>query len=195
MLAALKLLGSKRLLHIILDEVRQQTEAGNANSVYDVATSLICAPDAAKDAPVGMLDVNGNMPPTLQRPRTLREMLKAEAEGCKKLQKKDAALAEIVVRLHRRVEMLMVMPEAQAMLQTADMALGDAMAAAASGVQGDSMSVDNMLDVGMGGVPSDLGLGPASAGGSLDPSGDNELFGAFGSQELDNFDWDMDNMV
>ncbi|KAI8714275.1 Mediator of RNA polymerase II transcription subunit 5 [Fusarium sp. LHS14.1] len=195
MLAALKLLGSKRLLHVILEEVRQQTEAGNANSVYDVATSLICAPDAAKDAPVGMLDANGNMPPTLQRQRTLREMLKAEAEGCKKLQKKDAALAEIVVRLHRRVEMLMVMPETQAMLQTADMALGDAMAAAASGVQGDSMSVDNMLDVGMGGVPSDLGLGPASAGGSLDPSGDNELFGAFGSQELDNFDWDMDNMV
>ncbi|KAJ4167726.1 mediator complex subunit [Fusarium falciforme] len=195
MLAALKLLGSKRLLHIILEEVRQQTEAGNANSVYDVATSLICAPDAVKDAPVGMLDANGNMPPSLQRQRTLREMLKAEAEGCKKLQKKDAALAEIVVRLHRRVEMLMVMPEAQAMLQTADMALGDAMAAAASGVQGDSMSVDNMLDVGMGGVPSDLGLGPASAGGSLDPSGDNELFGAFGSQELDNFDWDMDNMV
>ncbi|KAL2676733.1 hypothetical protein Neosp_010497 [[Neocosmospora] mangrovei] len=195
MLAALKLLGSTRLLHVILEEVRQQTEAGNANSVYDVATSLICAPDAAKDAPVGMLDANGNMPPTLPRQRTLREMLKAEAEGCKKLQKKDAALAEIVVRLHRRVEMLMVMPEAQAMLQTADMALGDAMAAAASGVQGDSMSVDNMLDVGMGGVPSDLGLGPASAGGSLDPSGDNELFGAFGSQELDNFDWDMDNMV
>ncbi|KAF5013501.1 hypothetical protein FDECE_488 [Fusarium decemcellulare] len=204
MLAASKMLGPKRLLHIILEEVRQQTEAGSSNIVYDVATSLICAPDAVKDAPpVNMLDANGNMPPPLQRQRTLREVLKTEAEGCKKLQKKDAALAEIVVRLHRRVEAQMVIPEAQVMLQAADMslnldgdtaALGDAMAA--SGVQADNMSVDNMtLDVSMGGVPSDLGLGSANGGGSLDPSGDNELFSAFESQDMDSFNWDMDNIV
>ncbi|KAM5342665.1 hypothetical protein ACJ41O_013631 [Fusarium nematophilum] len=216
-LAGLKLLGTKRLLHLILEEVRQQTEAGSANIVYDVATSLICAPDAVKDAPpVQMGDANGNVLPPLQRQRTLREMLKAEAEGCKKLQKKDPALAEIVVRLHRRVEAQMVIPEEQAMLQAADMslnldsdtaALGDAMAAAAaSGVQGDSLSVDNMTldvglgdvgmgDVGMGGVTSDLGPGSVNGGGSLDPSGDNDIFGAFGSQDMDNFDWDMENMV
>ncbi|KAF4977806.1 hypothetical protein FZEAL_5713 [Fusarium zealandicum] len=205
-LAGLKMLGPKRLLHNILEEVRQQTDAGNSNIIYDVATSLICAPDAAKDASaVHMLDANGNVPPPPQRQRTLREMLKTDAEACKKLQKKDPALAEIVVRLHRRVEAQMVIPEAQVMLQAADMslnldgdtaALGDAMAAAASGVQGDSMSVDNLtLDVSMGGVPSDLGLGSANGGGSLDPSGDNDLFGAFGSQDIDDFSWDMDNMV
>ncbi|KAJ4250568.1 mediator complex subunit [Fusarium torreyae] len=203
-LAGLKMMGPKRVLHVILEEVRQQTEAGSANIVYDVATSLICAPDAVKDAPAAtMLDANGNMLPPIQRQRTMRELLKVEAEGCRKIQKKDPALAEIVVRLHRRVEAQMVIPQTQGMLQAADMslnldgdtaALGDAMAAAASGVQGDNMSVNNLgLDVSMGGVPSDMGLGSVNDGGSMDPSGDASMFDGFGSQEMGDFDWDIDN--
>ncbi|KAF4446383.1 hypothetical protein F53441_9951 [Fusarium austroafricanum] len=198
-LAGLKIMGPKRLLHVILEEVRQHTESGSGSIVYDVATSLICAPDAVKDAPA-VLDANGNMLPPVQRQRTLRDLLKIEAEGCKKLQKKDPALAETVVRLHRRVEAQMVIPQPQGMLQPADMslnldgdtaALGDAMAAAASGVQGDNMSVDNLtLDVSMGGVPSDLGLGSANDGGNLDPSGDAAMFEGFDTQDMDNFDWD-----
>lgn len=186
-LFSLKTLGAKRLLHVILDEVRQQTEAGSANIIYDVATSLICSPDASKDAPtVNMMDINGNVPPPpAQRQRTLREMLKAEAEDCKKTQKKDPALAETIVRLHRRVEAQMIMPEAQVMLQTANVslnldgetaALGDAMAAA-----GDAMSVDNMaLDVNM---TTDMGMGTAS----VDASGGDDMF-SFGSQGMETFD-------
>ncbi|KAM0558474.1 hypothetical protein ACHAPJ_004668 [Fusarium lateritium] len=202
-LAGLQMMGPKRVLHVILEEVRQQTEVGSANIVYDVATSLICAPDAVKDAPAASMDANGNMLPPIQRQRTMRELLKVEAEGCRKIQKKDPALAEIVVRLHRRVEAQMVIPQTQGMLQAADMslnldgdtaALGDAMAAAASGVQGDNMSVNNLgLDVGMGGVPSDMGLGSVNDGGSMDPSGDASMFNGFGSQEMGDFDWDMDN--
>ncbi|WZH44941.1 mediator complex subunit Med5 [Fusarium acuminatum] len=203
-LAGLKILGPKRLLHVILEEIRQHTASGSANIVYDVATSLICAPDAVKDAPaVNTLDANGNMLPPVQRQRTLRDLLKVEAEGCRKLQKKDPELAEIVVRLHRRVEAQMVIPQAQGMLQAADTtlnldsdtaALGDAMAAAALGVQGDSMSVDNLtLDVSMGGVPSDLGLGSANDGGSLNASGDGDMFDGFDTQDIDNFNWDIGN--
>ncbi|KAM5514085.1 Mediator of RNA polymerase II transcription subunit 5 [Fusarium oxysporum f. sp. phaseoli] len=198
-LAALKIMGPKRVLHVILEEIRQHTEAGSASIVYDVAISLICAPDAAKDAPA-VVDANGNMLPPVQRQRSLRDLLKVEAEGCRKLQKKDPALAEIVVRLHRRVEAQMIIPQPPGILQTAEMslnldgdtaALGDAMAAAASGVQGDNMSVDNLtLDVSMGGVPSDLGLGSANDGGSLDPSGDAAMFEGFDTQDMDNFDWD-----
>lgn len=198
-LAALKIMGPKRVLHVILEEIRQHTETGSASIVYDVAISLICAPDAAKDAPA-VVDANGNMLPPVQRQRSLRDLLKVEAEGCRKLQKKDPALAEIVVRLHRRVEAQMIIPQPPGMLQTAEMslnldgdtaALGDAMAAAASGVQGDNMSVDNLtLDVSMGGVPSDLGLGSANDGGSLDPSGDAAMFEGFDTQDMDNFDWD-----
>lgn len=203
-LAGLKILGPKRLLHVILEEIRQHTASGSANIVYDVATSLICAPDAVKDAPVvNMLDANGNMLPPVQRQRTLRDLLKVEAEGCRKLQKKDPELAEIVVRLHRRVEAQMVIPQAQGMLQAADTtlnldsdtaALGDAMAAAALGVQGDGMSADNLtLDVSMGGVSSDLGLGSANDGGSLNASGDADMFEGFDTQDMDNFDWDIGN--
>ncbi|CAG1990921.1 unnamed protein product [Fusarium graminearum] len=200
-LAGLKLLGPKRLLHVILEELRQHTAAGSANIIYDVATSLVCAPDAVKDAPV--TDANGNMLPPIQRQRTLRDLLKVEVESCRRLQKEDPVLAEHVVRLHRRVEAQMVIPQPQGMLQPADMslnladdtaALGDAMAAAASGVQGDNMSVDNLaLDVSMGGVPSDMGLGSATDGGSLDPSGDAAMFEGFDTQDMENFDWDMNS--
>ncbi|KAK7409684.1 mediator complex subunit [Neonectria punicea] len=195
-LVGLQILGPKRLLYVILEEVRQQSENGSASFVYDVATAIICAPDAIKESlgNIGILDANGNMPPPVQRPRTLRELLKSAAEDCKKIQKKDPALAEVIVRLHRQVEAQMVIPETQVMLQAADMslnlngetaALGDAMAAAA-GVPGDNMSVDNMgLDMSMTGVPSDLGLGGSvvSAGG-LDTSNDDAMFG-----ELD-FQWE-----
>lgn len=205
-LAGLKTLGARRVLHVILEEVRQHSEAGSATFVYDVATALVCAPDIHKEPPpaINLLDASGSMPPPTQRPLTIREILKAEAEDCKKTQKKDPALAEIVVRLHRRVEAQMIIPEAQAMLQAGNMSLGldgngatleEAMAAA-TGVPTDGMSVDNMgLDMSMAGVGSDLGLGGSVSGG-LDTSGDADLFGSLDTTDMDNFDWGetMDSM-
>ncbi|KAI5461117.1 mediator complex, subunit Med5 [Mariannaea sp. PMI_226] len=199
-LVGLQILGPKRLLYVILEEIKQQSEAGNANIVYDVASAMICAPDVAKEriANGNVMDANGNLPPAMQRPYTLRDLLKAEAEKCKKIQKKDPAMAEIIVRLHRRVEVQMVMPEAQ-MLQASDIplmsgdatGLGDPMAAAA-GMQGDTISTDMGLDMSMTGVASDLGLGGSVSGG-LDTSADAALFDGLDTTDMDNFEWgDMD---
>ncbi|UNI19114.1 mediator complex subunit [Purpureocillium takamizusanense] len=190
LMASCRVGGTRRMLQVMLDEIRHQSEAGSASIVYDVVGAMICAPDVTNEPPpaAGILDVSGNMPPPVQRPLTLREVLRAEAEDCRKLQKKDPVLAEIVARLHRRVETHMALPQPQTLLPGQDMPLDlnggtggleDAMAAAAAaaGVQGDAMPVDGVgLDMGMGSVGSDLGLGGGSAGG-LDNTGDAELFG------------------
>lgn len=192
-IAALAIVGPNRLLHTVAEDVRQQSEAGSGSVVYDVVTALVCAPNVTNETPLvgSLLDEVGNMAAIVQRPLTLREALKSEAEDCRKLQKKDAALAEILVRLHRRVEAQMVLPQPPPILQTVDIplelggdtaSLGDAMAAAAAaaGVQDDGgLSVDDVvgLDLGMGG------------NGGLD-AGDADLFGGMDTG-MDVFDgWD-----
>ncbi|KAI8174113.1 Mediator of RNA polymerase II transcription subunit 5 [Colletotrichum sp. SAR 10_65] len=202
-LVALIILGAKRLLQLIYEDIRQHSEAGSGSIVYDVAANLVCAPDA-NDSPwanaLNFMDNSGNMPAPIQKKLTMREVLKSDAENCKRLQKTDMNLAEIVVRLHRKVESQMVVAQAAAiqadtMLQN-DLGLGldggtgsldDAMAAAtANVVAGDGMSVDNVsLDLSMAG---DMGLGgPSNAGGGLD-LGDNDLFS--GLDTGDDFQWD-----
>ena len=201
-IAGLKMLGARRVLHVILEEVRQQSEAGSSSFVYDVATALVCAPDVTNEHPpqAMLLDESGNAPPVLQRPLSLREVLRAEAEECMKIQRSDAVLAEMIVRLHRRVETQLVLPQASAMLGAGGMALGldgnaaslgDAIAAAAAG---EGMAVDGVdLDMGLGGVSSDLGLGagPSGVNGGLDAgAGDGDLFGGLDTS-MEMFDgWD-----
>jgi mediator of RNA polymerase II transcription subunit 5 len=112
-LVALKLLGAKRLLGAITDEVKTQSEAGNGPVVIDVATALICAPDAASwDAGTGMdlLGTGTHIQP-LQRRMTLREALKIEAENAPKVHKTDAFHAETIVRLFRKVEAQMTIQQ------------------------------------------------------------------------------------
>ncbi|GJC88183.1 mediator of RNA polymerase II transcription subunit 5 [Colletotrichum liriopes] len=206
MLVALKLLGAKRLLQLLYEDIRQQTDTGSGSIIYDVVTAIVCAPDVVNTPsnPVNFLDNSGNMPAPVQRKLTLREVLKSDAEDCKRLQKTDMNLAEIVVRLYRKVESQMAVSQAQAiqadtMLQN-DLGLGldtgagsldDAMAAAAANVaQGDGMSVDNVsLDLGLGGVGGDMGLGGSSnnGGGSLD-LGTDDIFSGLGAG--DDFQWD-----
>lgn len=209
-LAALRMLGAKRVLHLIYDEVRQQTETGSGSVAYDIAIALICAADVTNSpqAPaVNFLDDSGNVPVPAQRRLSLRDVLKSEAEGCRKLQKTDMALAELVVRLHRRVEAQMVISQpaealqAEAILQ-GDLALGldasaasldNAMAAAAAAndVQNGGMAVDSVsLDLGMGGMGGDLGLGDVGgAGVSLDLGGDDMFSGLSGGGDFQ-VDWD-----
>ncbi|KAF5879332.1 putative mediator of rna polymerase ii transcription subunit 5 protein [Botrytis fragariae] len=104
-LAGLKILGAKRLLNTIIEEVKTQTEAGNGSVVLDIAISLICAPDSASfDSGSGIDIMSGNTPQLLQRRLTLREALKAEAENMPKVHKTDTFHAETVIRLYRRVE-------------------------------------------------------------------------------------------
>ncbi|PQK11696.1 hypothetical protein BB8028_0003g03200 [Beauveria bassiana] len=202
LITGLRIIGPSRLLRLIMEEIRQQSELGNASIVYDVAAALIAATDPTNEAPPGpnLLDTAGTMQatPPPQRPQGLREALKTAAEGCKRLQKHDQFLAEATVRLHRRVEMLLVVPQPQAMLQTTDMPLdlgGDAMAAAAAAaaaVGADPMSVDGLDTTGLDTTGLDLGLGAdmgLSGGGS-----DGDLFGGLDTS-LDMFDgWDSMDM-
>jgi mediator of RNA polymerase II transcription subunit 5 len=109
-LVGLKLLGSKRLLGAIIDEVKAQDEAGNGSIVLDVATALVCSPDALSWNQTPGIDIlgDGTSIAPLQRRVTLREALKIEAENAPKLHKTDAVHAETAIRLHRRVEAQMV---------------------------------------------------------------------------------------
>ncbi|PMB67923.1 Mediator of RNA polymerase II transcription subunit 5 [Beauveria bassiana] len=202
LITGLRIIGPSRLLRLIMEEIRQQSELGNASIVYDVAAALIAATDPTNEAPPGpnLLDTAGTMQatPPPQRPQGLREALKTAAEGCKRLQKHEQFLAEATVRLHRRVEMLLVVPQTQAILQTTDMPLdlgGDAMAAAAAAaaaVGADPMSVDGLDTTGLDTTGLDLGLGAdmgLSGGGS-----DGDLFGGLDTS-LDMFDgWDSMDM-
>ncbi|KAI5859468.1 Med5-domain-containing protein [Durotheca rogersii] len=191
-LAALQILGAKRLLHLILEEVKAHTENERGSVAHDVATALICAPDVSNLPPPAelamLVDPNHPiMPP--QRRLSLRAVLKSEAEDCKMLQKSDLAMAEIVVRLHRKVEaQLLIPPPADQMLQGGltlgldgnAAGLGDALAAA----QNDGLVVDdgNMnLDLG-GGSGNEMGLGSgADSNGGLDFGTDDGMFGGLGT--------------
>ncbi|KAK8001969.1 Mediator of RNA polymerase II transcription subunit 5 [Apiospora marii] len=195
MLVALKLLGSKRFVQVVLEEVKHQTDAGSASIVYDVATALICAPDVTNipppPAPAMLGDPTHQMSPPLQTRVSLRQALRWEAEDFKKIQKSDAVMAEHVVRLYRRVETQMVMPEPPQMLQndlslgideSAAASLGDALAAAGGeGLVGaDEAGAANHMDLDLGG-PGDMNLDMTSTGsgglgdGSLSNAAD--LFG------------------
>lgn len=189
LIAGLRIIGPSRLLRLVMEEIRQQSELGNASVVYDVAAALIAATDSTNEAPAStqhLLDTAGTMQ---VRRRGLRDALKTAAEGYKRLQKHDPFLAEATVRLHRRVEGLLlvvvVVPQAQAILPALDLGDADADAAAAAAmaaVGADPMSVDG-LDMGLG---ADLDL----SGGA----GDADLFGGLDTS-LDMFDgWDSMDM-
>ena len=114
-LVGLRMLGAKRLLRAIIDEVKVSTEVGNGSIAIDVATALICAPDAASWEPVNnksAMDIMGEehmQPP--QRRMNLREALKMEADNAPKRHKTDVFHAETVIRLYRRVEAQLVVQQ------------------------------------------------------------------------------------
>lgn len=204
-LLGLRLLGAKRVLYAILEELKTQTEANSGSALYgyDVAVALVCAPDVTNM-------VDGALPPHLledaatqvfgvppQRRVSLRDILKWEAEGWKKIQKKDPVIAEIIVRLYQKVEKQMA-PAAIAMpaLDTAA-AIADALvvddAAAAAAVMADPMALDSAT---VAGLPLDLGAGAGDLGldagsgsaGSLDLVGGDD----WGLDGLDAWDTEMD---
>ncbi|XXH00752.1 hypothetical protein Hte_007102 [Hypoxylon texense] len=194
-LAALKMLGARRLLYIILEEVKLQTEAGNGSIVHDIATALICAPDVTNMPPPAeyalLADTSSHPVVPPQRLISLAGALKHEAEDCKKIQKSDPMMAEIIVRLYRKVEAQLLMPPpAETMLHNGlasldlgenSTALGDALAAAAQsdGLGGDDANMG--LDLG-GNDMGHLGGGLGDSGHhGLDFSGDNDMFSGLGT--------------
>lgn len=154
-LVGLKHLGAKRVLHAILEELKQQTEAGSGSVAYgyDVAVSIVCAPDvnntsdnnnnSAAHHDQALLDeaaaaAAASTRPPPQRRLSLRDALKFEAAAWKTIEKKDPVTAEILVRLYQKVEKQM------------------APAAVALGAMG---AMGSMAGVGVG----SLGVDPATA--------------------------------
>ncbi|KAI7781574.1 mediator of rna polymerase ii transcription subunit 5 [Diaporthe eres] len=194
-LVGLKLMGARRLLQAILEELKQMTETGNGSIAYDVAIALVCAPDVSSIAN----DALAPTPP--QRRLSLREALKWEAEEWKKTQKKDPAMAETVVRLYQKVEAQMTPAATMAALphdaEAAAMAnalVDDAAAVNAAASQlgmDDPMALDAgaaglSLDLGGGGGDLSLGGSGADSAGGLDLTGGDDMFSALGP--LDGWD-------
>ncbi|KAK0635373.1 mediator complex, subunit Med5 [Bombardia bombarda] len=147
-LVALKMHGARHVLSVLLDELKTQTELGNAAVAYDVVTAILCAPDvyadssAAAEATAVPDETTGAFPAPVQRRITLREALKSEAEDWRRVQRTEGpAMAEAVVRLHRRVEAQMaIVPE------------GTVAAMMQGGQQGQGQQQgDGGLDIGGGG--------------------------------------------
>ncbi|KAI1438531.1 mediator of RNA polymerase II transcription subunit 5 [Xylaria sp. CBS 124048] len=183
-LAAHRMLGAKRLLDLILDEVKQQTDAGSGSIIYDIATALICAPDATNVPPPAIMSlmVDPNRPAAAPQTRTsLRAALKYEAEGFKAIQKSDPVLAEHVVRLYRRVEAQLMVPQpAETMLQSElRLGLDENAAAALAAAQSDQLATrEANLNLNLGNSGRDMltGGGADSAGG-LHFGTDDDIFG------------------
>lgn len=165
-LAALKMLGAKHLLTILLEELKAQSELGNDSLAYDVITSVICAPDSNTFSLTSPSSASTTAPEDTaaqqqqsnqQRRMTLREALKYEAEDWNRIQKAspDPLAAETVVRLYRRVEAQMtpLPPPVQVVAGVDQSAMGgvDAMLnSAAAEMVGDALGVsvggDGALD-------------------------------------------------
>ena len=156
-LVGLKLLGAKRLLSTIIDEVKAQDEAGNGSIVLDIATALVCSPDIMSWDPTSGMHIlgDGTSITPLQRRMTLREALKVEAENAPKLHKTDAVLAETAIRLHRRVEAQMAMQQqtliSHGPMGSLDVALHGALDAAlddamAGGITDAGQSIEDVMN-------------------------------------------------
>lgn len=188
-LAAHRILGARRVVNIILDEVKQQTDTSSCSIVYDIATALICAPDATNVPPPAVMTllVDPSNPPVIPQTRmSLREALKSEAEDFKMIQKSDPVLAEHVMRLYRRVEAQLMMPQPAETMLHGSLGLDldeNAAAAALAAAQGEGLvTSDGNLNLNLGNVGSDMGLtGGAESTGGLDFGTEDDIFGSLGA--------------
>ncbi|KAJ5655513.1 hypothetical protein N7507_007463 [Penicillium longicatenatum] len=112
-LAGIRLLGASRILGALIDELKQQTEAGSGDLALDIVAAITCAPMPESFA----VDQNSCHPvdPTKEAlPRcqilTLRDVLAIQHDNVPKISEKDPLRAEIIVRLWRRVSMLTTPP-------------------------------------------------------------------------------------
>ena len=201
---SLLILGPSCILQILLDEIKSRTSDpdGSAPVALDIAAALVCSPvPGSAHAPPDWM----HTAPSARNGRaSLREELRLRALGAPKLWAKDQILAESVVRLHRRVEMLLQMtltnsvaglPDAALMPQLVpEMDEGTAaavdLAAAAVGVGVDGMDfgvpgADHlMVDPGMA---LDLS-GAVEGAGGMDVLGsgvgDDDIFGDILSADM-----------
>lgn len=204
LLACLKILGAKRTLLTLLDEVRVHTELGNGSAVLDVVAALVCAPEAAAwDGNLVGADellAQGPIQP-LQRRLTLREVLKSEVADVVAARKtknpigvninltngggdgnQDDTATEATIRLYRRVEALLAVQVQvqQPVLMTHGLVGGEmsGMEMEGMGEMGGMEGMGNMTGMGeMGEMDMDMGVG----GQGLD---DDLMSGFVGSGDL-----------
>lgn len=183
-LVGLRILGARRLLQIIIEELKIQIELANESAIVDVAIALICAPEAAAwEGNLGSADelLDQGLIQPLQRRITLREALKMEAEKAPKLHSSDAFHAETVVRLYKAVETQMAV---QQTMIADGLGVGDGVGVA---VDVTSTMLHTDLDGGLDAMAAqsmndDL-MGGMTIGGDLGVGGDDLLSG-FGDGSL-----------
>ncbi|QUC18912.1 uncharacterized protein UV8b_03153 [Ustilaginoidea virens] len=190
LMAAVRIMGAKRTLGVLLEETRIQSEAGSASVVFDVVGAMVCSPNVTNEGggpptTSQMLDSSGSVTWSAQRALTLRQVLRSCAQRAGKLQEDDAVLAEIVIRLHRRVEghMTVALPQPQAILEAPGMQL-DLTGGGDPGLNPGLGDVDAMAAA--GGVGGD-GLAVDAVG--LDATSERDLFGGLDTS-MDMFGWD-----
>ncbi|TAQ91392.1 hypothetical protein B7494_g372 [Chlorociboria aeruginascens] len=197
-LTGLKILGAKRLLHTLIEEIKSQNEAGNGSAVLDVVVAIICAPDAAtfderKGLDMHILEHGGNETIRPQRRMNLFEALKIEIDSLKNPDPKpDTAVAEAsptqihtetIVRLWRRVQ---TQTAQQDLMSAVEAGMGDGMQLDVNQELNEALdAVENVMSAVearneilgvedqdlMGGLDGDLG-------GDLD----GDLLGGFGGE-------------
>lgn len=187
----MRLMGPERVLKLILEEVRNQTRNDLVNQadqqrisvVHDVATALICAPNVTNEAPAPSTEnPPTNQQQSMQRLLGLYDVLRLEANRCRDIQKRDAAMADIVVLLYRRVEQQMTLPQ-----NAPDM--GQMLAA--NGGMGADVSLGSMVNM-QGNGDATLDLSATETGG-LDLGGDlgGDLVGNLGGDGMDGLDMSL----
>lgn len=114
-LTGVRLLSATRVLPVLIDELHAQVQAGNLDLALDVAATLICAPmpesfavDQAMFRPLVESSKEAQPQSALL---TLRDALGLQYESVPKIAEKDPLRAEIIVRLNRRVNALLAIPE------------------------------------------------------------------------------------
>lgn len=231
-ITGIKLMTAKRVLAVVIAELQSQTVQSKAASptgimqpddpriqaAYDVAVAIVCGANVTNEPPTQSIEDHEGAPPpelpSISQLLSLREALAMEAQGFQKIQRKDPVMAEIIVRLHRRVEAQMAaMTQAAPMVlqapdtltldmdgTAADVSLGEAMAAiqAEAGVGmgglGDMTGLEGMDGMeGLEGLGGGGGVGGMGVGDLGDNSaGEADMFGELGGTSLDDFDWGTD---
>lgn len=202
-----QILGATATLSVLLEEVKVQTESGNAAVAIDIATAFICAPKS-RNSPFFVGWVHSSVP-ALQARGTkrlnLREALRLQFEDATELIQKDQIMAETVVRLHRAVEAQLdfsvtPMPDAIGGLApmpsqlslTSNASVDQAMAFGANN-NAASMDLGGATSMNLGGADS-MGLGLM---GDVKMDGNDDIFGqnSMTNDEYDVFgDLDFNNL-
>ncbi|KAI9880988.1 MAG: mediator complex subunit [Pleopsidium flavum] len=115
LLAGVKILGARHIIHGLVEEVKLQTEHNSGDLALEIATAMICAPTTAEPNMLpALLDVNGVPIPAPKARLSLVDALKLELDdslgrvggGNHHTMAKDfdRGTVETIVRLHRKVE-------------------------------------------------------------------------------------------